>query len=102
MTIRGLSSLEQHMGSVAELIASHGVIAYQTDMLNGIGCSIYDPIAVTRLLKIKEREGGKRGLPVIVSGVEAARRIAVVGDMAERLAKRFWPGPLTIILPLTV
>ena len=51
---------------------------------------------------IFEAKGRPRFNPLIahVDGLEAARRIAVFDDRAERLAAAFWPGPLTFVLPV--
>jgi L-threonylcarbamoyladenylate synthase len=78
----------------------HAVVAYPTDTVMGLGCSVYDDTAVRRLLDVKERPASKKGLPVLVSEIGAARRIAKMGSAAERLASRFWPGALTLVLPV--
>jgi L-threonylcarbamoyladenylate synthase len=78
----------------------HAVVAYPTDTVMGLGCSVYDGTAVQRLLDVKERPASKKGLPVLVSEIGAARRIAKMGGAAERLASRFWPGALTLVLPV--
>jgi L-threonylcarbamoyladenylate synthase len=56
-----------------------------------------DAAAVERAYAIKGREDGKP-LPLFVSDLEMAERIAVINPMARSLAKRFWPGALTIVL----
>lgn len=81
------------------VIANHGVVAFPTDTVNGIGCSIYDETAIRKVINIKGREASK-GLAVLVSSHDAARRLAELDDRAERLAKAFWPGALTLLLPL--
>jgi L-threonylcarbamoyladenylate synthase len=57
-----------------------------------------DASAVRRVFAIKGREQG-HPLPLFVSGVEMAQRIAVLDATAGRLASRFWPGQLTIVVP---
>jgi L-threonylcarbamoyladenylate synthase len=56
-----------------------------------------DAYAVRRVFEIKGRQEG-RPLPLFVSGLEMAQRIAEVNDAAARLASQFWPGQLTIIV----
>jgi L-threonylcarbamoyladenylate synthase len=57
-----------------------------------------DASAVRRVFAIKGREQG-RPLPLFVSGLEMAQRIAVLNAPARKLASRFWPGQLTIVVP---
>jgi L-threonylcarbamoyladenylate synthase len=57
-----------------------------------------DAAAVRRVFAIKGRQEG-RPLPLFVSGPEMAARIAELNDTASRLASRFWPGQLTIVVP---
>jgi L-threonylcarbamoyladenylate synthase len=57
-----------------------------------------DTSAVRRVFAIKGREEG-RPLPLFVSGVEMAQRIAVLNAPARMLASRFWPGQLTVVVP---
>jgi L-threonylcarbamoyladenylate synthase len=54
--------------------------------------------------KIYELKSRPSNNPIIVhvSNIEMARRIGRFNDLAEVLAKTFWPGPLTIILPIRV
>lgn len=93
------SDFEENARAIRAAASSHEVIAFPTDTVNGIGCSPYDEIAIQKLLKIKRRDSAK-GFPVLVSSIEAAGRIAEMDDDAGRLAKKFWPGALTLLLPL--
>lgn len=80
----------------AGLIAKGGLVAYPTDTVYGLGCDPFNPDAVSRLIGAKGERN--KPLPVLVAGIEAADEIAVVTEVAARLAQRFWPGPLTIVL----
>lgn len=80
----------------AGLIAKGGLVAYPTDTVYGLGCDPFNPDAVSRLIGAKAERN--KPLPVLVAGIEAADEIAVVTEVAARLAQRFWPGPLTIVL----
>jgi len=59
------------------------------------------PGATERLFDAKRRPRDVR-LPVLVDGVDQAERLAKVDDRARLLMARFWPGGLTIILPMSV
>ncbi len=93
------AELKAHSDAIRSAIANHGVIVFPTDTVNGIGCSIYDDIAIKRLINLKGRDASK-GLPVLVSSLDAAKQLAGFNDKAEVLAREFWPGALTLLLPL--
>lgn len=79
----------------ADILRSGGVIAYPTETLYGLGALAGNPGAVSRLRKIK---GKTEPMLVLVSGIEMAAKYAELDGRAEKLAKNFWPGPLTLIL----
>ena len=82
----------------AELIRRGQVIAIPTDTLYGLAANPFDSGAVERIFEIK---GRPQNMPLLllVDSVEMARGLASdLPPQFERLAKRFWPGPLTIIV----
>ena len=88
-------ALEQ---AVATLRDGHLVI-YPTETLYAIGGRGLDPAAAARTRRAKGREDGKP-LPLIAADLDQARTLcATWPDAAARLAARFWPGPLTLVLP---
>jgi L-threonylcarbamoyladenylate synthase len=75
------------------------VVALPTETVYGLAANALDPVAVKRLFEIKGRPAHN---PVIVHVVGVAMAKRCVTDwppLAERLAKSFWPGPLTVVLP---
>ncbi len=70
-----------------------------TETVYGLAADASDPIAVARIFEAK---GRPRFNPLIahVEDLDAARRIAVFDPRAEDLARAFWPGPLTLVLPV--
>ena len=76
-----------------------GVIAFPTDTVYSLGASIYNESAVRKLYRIKERPFDK-ALPVLVADVAQMKQVATkLPTLAYRLAERFLPGALTLILP---
>lgn len=72
---------------------------FPTEGLYGIGCDALSPTAVARLVAVRGRDGDKP-LLVLVSDLTMARTlVATMPAPAEGLARRFWPGPLTLVLP---
>ena len=82
--------------SAARLVRNGGVIVYPTDTVYAVGCDPFNEDCVKRLFKIK----GKRTkpFPILASGIEDVEKIAQVTGEALKLAKKFWPGPLTMVL----
>lgn len=75
-----------------------GLIVVPTDTVYGIGTRPDDPAATERLFEVKGRPHDL-GLPILVATRAAAEEVAVFDDRARALAGRFWPGPLSIVLP---
>lgn len=83
----------------AERLRSGGVVAFPTETVYGLGADAFNELAVARVFALKNRPGNNP-LIVHVSGPEMARRVvAAWPEEAERLAREFWPGPLSFILP---
>jgi L-threonylcarbamoyladenylate synthase len=91
---------EESLREAATVIRLGGVVVYPTETFYGLGCEPSDPDATKRICAIKER--AENPLPLICSDVEAARLVAQFNDTAEKLVKKFWPGPLTLVLPAKV
>jgi L-threonylcarbamoyladenylate synthase len=81
----------------ASVIRDGGVVIYPTETVYGLGCAPSDPDATKRILQIKQR--ADKPLPLICSSMDIARMIVKFNPTAEKLAERFWPGPLMLILP---
>jgi len=77
---------------------SGGTIAYPTETFYGLGVDPFNPVAVERLFSLKGRAEDKP-VALIIKDEGMLERVAlVVPPDAKRLIRRFWPGPLTIIL----
>ncbi len=78
----------------------HGdVIVFPTETLYGLGANALNRVAVERVFLLKGRDP-KSPIPIIISDQAMLRLVATeVPPLAVRLIQRFWPGPLTLILP---
>src|SRR2546428_2297244 len=90
----------QSIREAGKLVLGGGVIVYPTDTVYGLGCDPMNELAAERLFTIKGR-GGKP-VPVLCNSSESASRLVRLSGVALRLAKEYWPGALTIVLPLRV
>ncbi len=81
------------------LLRESGVVAYPTDTVYGLGAAVFNYAAVSSLFVIKGRSRDQ-GVPVLVASESQLHEIASeVSDDAYALAKAFWPGALTLVVP---
>jgi L-threonylcarbamoyladenylate synthase len=81
-----------------ERLRAGAVIAFPTDTLYGVGARAADQAAVARLYELKRRPSGQP-MVWLVGDRNQVERFAVVSPAAADLMARFWPGPLTLVLP---
>ena len=89
---------ELEMMRAAELIRSGGLVAFPTETVYGLGANALNPEAVRRIFEAKERPWAS---PLIVHVADETMARSVSAEWpatAQKLAKRFWPGPLTFVL----
>jgi tRNA threonylcarbamoyl adenosine modification protein (Sua5/YciO/YrdC/YwlC family) len=84
--------------SALTILRDGGVVVIPTDTVYGIACSPRSVAAVARVFELKGRPSEK-ALPVLGDGVGALETVASFDERAQRLARTFWPGPLTLVLP---
>jgi L-threonylcarbamoyladenylate synthase len=90
---------ERTIADAARLLRGGGLVAFPTETVYGLGAHALDERAVRRIFEAKGRPS-YNPLIVHVSSVAEAQRVAAEWPPeAARLAERFWPGPLTLVLP---
>ena len=77
-----------------------GVIIYPTDTVYGIGCNPYNINSVKKIYEIKSRAEVK-SLPILAYSLDIVKQITSIDKITEKIIKKYWPGPLTLILKLT-
>lgn len=93
-----LDRAEAALAAAALAVAAGRPIVLPTETVYGVACRPDDPAATARLFEAKERPESLN-LPVIIPDAALAWRLAERSPLAVRLAERFWPGPLTLVLP---
>jgi L-threonylcarbamoyladenylate synthase len=79
-------------------LSKGGVLIYPTETFYGLGADPYQLDVVERIYRLKARNG-RKPLPLIAANEAAARRAARIWpEVAERLVRAFWPGPLTLVV----
>lgn len=90
---------EAELRLAGELIRAGELVAFPTETVYGLGANALDPAAIEKIYIAKGRPAGS---PIIVhvNSIPMARALVREWpDRAERLARVFWPGPLTLVLP---
>jgi L-threonylcarbamoyladenylate synthase len=87
------------LAAAARVLRAGGLVAFPTETFYGLGAHALDDAAVARVFQAKGRPGDKP-LLVLVDSLAMVERVASgVSDRARRLMARYWPGPLTLVLP---
>jgi len=93
-----IKTSEASVKKAAALIRAGGTVVFPTETVYGLGADALNAKAVARIFEIKKRPHFDP-LIVHVSSIRQARTLARVSAGAEALMTRFWPGPLTLVLP---
>ncbi len=84
---------------IAAHVQSGRLVVMPTDTVYGLGCDAFNEDAIEQLYAAKQRPYSQ-ALPILLAEVNQLDKIvAHIPDHARHLIRRFWPGPLTIILP---
>lgn len=82
-----------------DVLNHHGLVAFPTDTVYGLGAGVFDSIGVDRLYGVKGRNHTK-AIAVLLSDPDQLELVAGnLPEFARRLAEAFWPGPLTLVVP---
>ena len=89
---------DPEIARAAHLLRAGRLVAFPTETVYGLGANALDPEAVARIYSVKGRPATSP-LIVHVASIEMAKSLVTTWpDTADRLATRFWPGPLTLVL----
>jgi L-threonylcarbamoyladenylate synthase len=97
--MRIVPATDAAISEAAELIRRGELVAFPTETVYGLGARVWDEAAIKRIFEAK---GRPEGHPLIahVLGEDDARSLAKEWpEVASRIAKAFWPGPITVIVP---
>jgi L-threonylcarbamoyladenylate synthase len=85
--------------SAIELLNRGGLVAFPTDTVYGVGALAFNAAAVESIYSAKDRPVEK-AIPILIGGPEDLDKVtADIPPIAAKLAARFWPGPLTLVVP---
>ena len=87
------------VSTAISVLKNGGVVVFGTETAYGIGCDARVDHAVEKLMQIKGRDLWKTP-PLIAADLAMVEEHAELSEMLRELAKRFWPGPLTMVVPV--
>jgi len=86
------------LGAARQLLLEDRLVAFPTDTVYGLGAWAFNPESIDQLFQVKGRDTAK-AIGVLLGDISALKQITgAMGPLAERLARRFWPGPLTLVV----
>ena len=89
----------ESIAEAARLIRAGALVAFPTETVYGLGADALDESAVRRIFAAKGRPSFNPVIAHVADADGARALVAAWPEAAERLAARFWPGPLTLVLP---
>ena len=75
------------------------IIAFPTDTVYGIGCNPFNKNSISRIYDIKRRKSEKK-FPILGFSKDELKKIVEFNSNAEKISERFWPGQVTLLLPI--
>ena len=86
------------INKAVRILNNNGIVALKTETVYGIACNPNSIFSIESVYNLKKRPIFNP-LIIHVDTLEMAKKIAVFNDLSKKIAKYFWPGPLTLILP---
>ncbi|HBK68882.1 MAG TPA: threonylcarbamoyl-AMP synthase [Firmicutes bacterium] len=90
---------EEYLRRAAAILRRGGLVAFPTETVYGLGAAVNNGDSIKRIFKVKGRPGDNPLIVHIYKWEQLAEIVLEVPERAVLLAKKFWPGPLTLILP---
>ena len=92
-----LEATTKNIIDASRIVKKGGLAIFPTETVYGLGCDPFNLDSVQRIIDIKGNR--TKPLPILISSINAAKKVAYISPNGKKLAKKFWPGPLTIIFP---
>ena len=94
-----LPANDESIQAALKILRNGGLVAFPTDTVYGVGALAFDGKAVESIYVAKNRPIEK-AIPVLIGDTEDMEKVGMnIPEIAYRLATRFWPGPLTCVIP---
>jgi len=87
------------INQIVESYKNGKIIAFPTDTVYGIGCDPFNKNSISRIYELKKRSGKKR-FPILGLSKRELEKIVEFNLDAEKISEKFWPGQVTLLLPI--
>ena len=94
-----ISCDEFGINQIVESYKNGKIIAFPTDTVYGIGCDPFNKDSISRIYELKKRSGKKR-FPILGLSKRELEKIVEFNLDAEKISEKFWPGQVTLLLPI--
>ena len=94
-----VSCNEHGINQIVKSYQNGQIIAFPTDTVYGIGCDPFNKESITRIFELKKRSGEKK-FPILGLSKMELEKIVIFNSDAEKISQRFWPGQVTLLLPI--
>lgn len=93
------ASSDDTISQALAVLQAGGLVAFPTDTVYGVGSLAFDGKAIESIYTAKDRPIEK-AIPILFSDMQELNKVGIdVSEAAYKLASRFWPGPLTLLVP---
>jgi len=89
----------KNIAEAAARLRAGGVVVFPTETVYGLGAETFNPAAVGLIYQVKGRPSNNPLIAHVIDAAGARRLTTRWDDRCEALVARFWPGPLTLVLP---
>tara|TARA_Y100000590_G_scaffold102975_1_gene117080 strand:+ start:9788 stop:10387 length:600 start_codon:yes stop_codon:yes gene_type:complete len=90
---------KQGINRILESYEKGQIIGFPTDTVYGIGCDPFNKNSIARIFELKKRNNEKK-FPILGFSIEDLEKIVEFNSKSKIIAERFWPGQLTMLLPI--
>lgn len=99
LTLDGSTADAAKIAHAAKLLQAGALVAFPTETVYGLGADARNPEAIARLTEVKGRDEGKPYSLLVPSLRHAEQAAGNFSRIAQKLARLYWPGPLTLVVP---
>lgn len=94
---RLIKATKKNIKASAVIIKNGGLAVYPTETVYGLGCDPFNAKAVEKLRQVKA--GRTKPFPILSCSLTYVEAVAEVSSRTRSIIEKFWPGPLTLVLP---
>lgn len=97
--MKKLLPTQEGLTEAAKLLRASKLVVFPTETFYGLGASALDPVALEAVFRLKQRDLSQPVALIVADEAQAFSLWPQIPEKARALARAYWPGPLTIVLP---